>query len=162
MLPRLSLLLTVLAVGCAASVKAPRAPGLASLPSVELVTLDGQRERLDTAVAGRVALVSLWATWCEACQAEFAALGKLDDRVRAKGAIVLAVAVGEPRQTVAEFVARRGLRYAQLVDEEFKLTDAIGEKRVPTTLVIDRAGRVIFSGGALDDQALAALRSALK
>jgi hypothetical protein len=32
---------------------------------------------------------------------------------------------------------------------------------VPTTLVVDRAGHVVYSGGALDERALAAFRTAL-
>jgi len=75
---------------------------------------------------------------------------------------VLAVAVGEKRSTVAEFVARRGLKYSQLVDEEFRLADALGQSRVPATLVIDRDGRIIYTGGTLDDSALAAMRGALE
>jgi len=46
-------------------------------------------------------------------------------------------------------------------DGEFKLSDALGQRRVPATLVLDRGGRVVYSGGALDEQALAAFRAAL-
>jgi len=58
-------------------------------------------------------------------------------------------------------VQRQRLPYAQLVDERFRFADALGQERVPATLVIDRTGRIVFSGGALDDSALAALRAAL-
>lgn len=162
MLTRIPFLLILLWAGCAERSSPPRAPHVGMLPSVELATLDGRPAYLDAVLSGRPTLISLWATWCEACAEEFAALGRLDQRARAKGALVLGVAVGEPRQTVAEFVAARGLHYTQLVDEEFKLTDALGEKRVPTTLVVDRYGLVVYAGGALDGKALAALQSALK
>lgn len=131
------------------------------MPTTELVTLDGQPTRLDAAVGGRVAVISLWATWCEACAAEFDALSRLAERAGTRGALVIAVAVGEPRKTVADFVAWRGLRYPQLVDEEWRLADALGQKRVPATLVVDRSGKVTYVGGALDAPALAALRAAL-
>jgi len=128
---------------------------------VPLLTLEGQPTRLQQALQGRVGLIAVWATWCEACTAELDALTRLADRAAARGAVVVAVAVGEKRGTVADFVARRGLRYAQLVDEEFHLADALGQSRVPTTLVVDRNGRIVFTGGVLDEAALAALRSAL-
>ena|SRR5688572_1716755 len=131
------------------------------LPAVPLLTLDGQPTGLPQALRGRVGLVAVWATWCEACSAEFDALTRLADRAAARGAVVVAVAVGEKRSAVADFVARRGLRYQQLVDEDFHLTDALGQSRVPTTLVVDRNGKIVFSGGALDEAALSALRAAL-
>ncbi len=126
-----------------------------------LTSLDGAPRRLDEILRGRVAVVSLWATWCEACAGEFDALARLSARAEARGAAVVAVAVGEPHDAVAKFVAWRGLKYPQLVDEEFHFADALGQRRVPATLVIDRAGRVTYVGGALDEPALAALRSAL-
>jgi peroxiredoxin len=161
MLIRLSLL-ALLFAGCAsAPAPAPPPAGRGSLPPVELVTLDGQPMRLQQAVAGRVALVAVWATWCEACASELESLERLHDRAGAHGAVVVAVAVGEKRSTVAAFVARHGLRYFQLVDEEYRLADALGQKRVPATLVIDRSGQIVFTGGAFDGGALAAFRTAV-
>lgn len=152
----------LIAAGCAAPSKPIAAPPpVTAVPSVMLTTLEGSPERLDAIVHGRVAVVSLWATWCEACAGEFAALGRLAEQAEARGATVVAVAVGEPHGQVAKFVAWRGLRYHQLVDEEFRFADALGQRRVPATLIVDRAGRVVFAGGALDETALAALRTAL-
>jgi len=115
---------------------------------------------LDAARAGRPALVSLWATWCEACATEFDALNRLDAVARERHAVVVGIAVGEDASKVAAFVRAHGLRYAQLVDEDFALADALGARRVPTTLVLDHTGRVVFRGSALDARALAALTAA--
>jgi peroxiredoxin len=158
MLIRLSLL-TLLAISCATA-PAP-SPRVESLPPLDLQTLDGQPARLQETLGGRVALIALWAPWCDGCQAEFEALGRLHDRTAPRGALVLAVAVGQTRDVVARFVADRGLRYPQLVDEQFRLSRAIGDDHLPTTLVIDRAGRVVYQGGKFDEKALAALRAAL-
>jgi peroxiredoxin len=162
MLIRAALLGLFLGAGSCATTPAttPAAPASA-LPSVNLVTLEGQPARLPEVLAGQVALVAVWATWCEACATEFEPLARLAERAGARGAVVIAVAVGEKRAAVAEFVARRGLRYPQLVDEDFRLADALGATRVPATLVVDRQGRIVFAGGILDEKALAALRAAL-
>jgi peroxiredoxin len=93
---------------------------------------------------------------------ELEALARLSERAGALGAAVVGVAVGETRDTVADFVARRRLRYPQLVDEQFRLAEAIGQDRIPTTLVLDRQGSIIYMGGALDQQALAALHAEIK
>jgi cytochrome c biogenesis protein CcmG/thiol:disulfide interchange protein DsbE len=127
---------------------------------VQVLSLDRRTASLAELTRGRPALVALWATWCTACAHE---LGELD-RLQAKlggDALVVGVAVGEPYDKVAEFLRARPVAYAQLVDEEFKLSEALGERRVPATLVVDRSGAVRYSGGALDAKALAALRSAI-
>jgi peroxiredoxin len=160
MLIRLSLL-TLLLASCATAPARP-SPSPAALPAVDLLTLEGQPTRLQHALEGKVALVAVWATWCEACAAEFEALSRLSERAGARGGVVVAVAVGEKRSAVAEFVARRGLRYPQLVDEDFRLADALGQSRVPATLVVGRDGKILFSGGTLDEAALTALRGALE
>jgi peroxiredoxin len=150
-------------VTAAPAATAPEAPGAAAhpLPAVALRTLDDQAMRLEVLAGGKPALVTFWATWCDACTAEMDALNRLDDRLRRSGGMVIGVAVGETREKAADLVHRRGLRYAQLVDEQLALADALGQKRLPATLVLDRKGRVVFTGGALDERALLALRAAL-
>ncbi len=133
----------------------------AMIPAVSLRDLDDHAVRLDAAAGGKAALVSFWATWCDACLAELDALNRLDARARAAGGMVIGVAVGEPREKAADFARRRGLTYTQLVDEKLELADALGQKRLPATLVLDRRGRVVFTGAALDEKALAAFREAM-
>jgi peroxiredoxin len=139
----------------------PPSPTASALAPVELRTLDGRSARLDEVAHGRPTLISLWATWCEACAREFDALSRLDEATRRAGGAVIAIAVGEPHAQVAAFVQRRALPYAQLVDEHFQLADALGQTRVPATIVLDRDGRVVYRGGVFDEAALAALRRAL-
>ncbi len=153
---RLSVLIALLAAACAPE-PASRPPAL--LPAAALVTLDGAPADLEETVRGRAAVISLWATWCDACSAEIPALNRLDDQADTRGALVVGVAVGEPRAKVAAFARERGLKYARFVDENFRFADGLGERRVPTTLVVDRSGRIVYRGGALDAAGLAAFRS---
>lgn len=135
------------------------------LPPAAIATLAGEAADLAAVVRGRVAFVTLWATWCEACLKEIDGLNRLNARLAARGVggegIVVAVAVGEPLALVKAFAEKRGILYAQMVDEEFHLADALGQRRVPTSLVIDRAGRIVYRGDALDSAGLAAFRRAL-
>jgi len=146
-------------LGCASP--AARAPTVgAVLPEVPAVGLDRRPASLSGITRGRVALVALWATWCASCKRELAELNRLQAEVGSR-AVVVGVAVGEPYERVADYLRPQSLGYAQLVDEDFKLPDALGTTRIPTTLVVDRNGAVRYAGGALDKAALAALRSAL-
>jgi thiol-disulfide isomerase/thioredoxin len=156
--------LVALASACSSAAPPPAdAPLSRPLPAVPVVTLEGASTDLPAVVHGRVALVSLWATWCDACLAELDSLRRLEREAAARGdAIVVAVAVGETRDAVAAFAHARALPREQLVDEEFHLADALGQGRVPTTLVIDRTGRIVYRGSALDQAGLAAFRRALE
>jgi thiol-disulfide isomerase/thioredoxin len=154
-------LLTLLFAACAPA-PAHSSPPAAVLPAAPLVTIEGNPADLVAMVRGRTAMISLWATWCDACSAEIGALNRLEEQAGSRGdAVVVGVAVGESRAKVAEFARERGVRYARLVDEDFRFADMLGERRVPATLVVDRSGRIIYRGGALDAAGLAAFRSAL-
>jgi peroxiredoxin len=131
-------------------------------PIARLDALGGEASDLVSLTRGRVALVSFWATWCAACEREQGALNRLDAAARRRSdAIVVGVAVGETRATVEAFARRRGLSYVQLADEDFRLADALGQRRVPATFVVDRDARVVFRGDALDAEAVDAFRSLL-
>jgi cytochrome c biogenesis protein CcmG/thiol:disulfide interchange protein DsbE len=156
------LIVAVAAAGACATPATPAALAPETVPAVALETLAGERTELTRLAGGRVALISLWATWCEACAREMDALNRLDAKTAPGGdAVVIGVDVGEEPAKVAEFAHRRGLRYAQLVDADFAFADALGQRRVPATLVIDRRGRIVFRGDALDGRSLAALREAV-
>jgi peroxiredoxin len=160
-LPLLIALAAIPGVDCTPPAR-PAVQAATSLPLTPLVTLDGTATDLATVLHGRVAVVSFWATWCDACVSEIDALRRLEAQAGTRiDAVVVSVAVGERRETVAAFARRVGLPYAQLVDESFRLADALGQERVPATLVINRSGRIVFRGGALDPAGLAAFRSAL-
>jgi peroxiredoxin len=133
-----------------------------ALPPTRLTRLDGSPTDLPSALGGRAALVSFWATWCTSCVDEIESLERLDARIRTRGdAIVVAVAVGETPQTVAAFARERGITYALLVDEDFQLADALGQRRVPATLVVAPGGRIVHRAGALDADSLMAFRAAM-
>ncbi len=151
-------------LGCGAGARPPAAPiPLAILSHQTVRTLEGERTDLGRVTEGRVALVSLWATWCEACVKEIDALNRLSRRTaERKDALVIGVAVGESAARVDAFVRRHGMTYVQLIDEDFALADALRQRNVPAILVIDRDGRVVYRGDALDSLGLSAFRSALE
>jgi len=122
----------------------------------------GRGTTLRSALAGKPALVSLWAPWCAPCVREQPALERLARAAQACGGAVVAVAVGEAPETVATFARSRGLTFQQLADDRFVLADALGRRRIPALLVLDRGGHIVFSGDALDGRATAALANAIR
>jgi thiol-disulfide isomerase/thioredoxin len=139
---------------------APAGPGT-SWQRVTVRDARGESATLPTLLAGRPALLSLWAPWCQPCVRELPTLDRIAKRAGALGALVVGVAVGETPAAIASFPPVHRLSYPLYADETFALADALGQKHVPATLVLDGAGRVVYTGAALDRAAVEALRAAI-
>jgi len=146
----------------ARSPASPAGPAGGDFQDIAVRDEGGRGTTLRSALGGKPALVSLWAPWCAPCLREQPALERLARAAQACGGAVVAVAVGETPETVAIFARSRGLTFRQLADDRFTLADALGRRRIPALIVLDRAGRVVFSGEALDTNATAALANAIR
>jgi peroxiredoxin len=148
-------------LGCSSG-SPPRASLAASaVPATPLTTLDGKATDLPTFLHARPAVVALWATWCDSCADETIALNRLERQAERNDAVVVGVAVGDSAGTVNAFARNHHVEYPLLLDPDFRIADSLGEKRVPTTLVVDRSAHIVFRGGALDRDGLAAFRDVL-
>ena len=127
---------------------------------IPLADLDSRPITLAKVLAGRPALVNLWAPWCERCKTELPDLDRLAKQLDGC-AVIVGVAVGEDAPRTAAFVHERRLAYPQVVDEGFHLADALRQSRVPTTLVVNSEGAIVHVGLALDQAAVSALKAAL-
>jgi len=131
------------AFGCAG----PRAswrvsPLVGKMVEVVAKNLDGREVRLP-ARGARVTIVDFWATWCEPCRDQIPFLGKLAADYRAEGVEVYAVSFDKNRAAVEEFVARTSAGFPVLWDKGGgALAEKLDVTRLPTTMLIDRAGVV--------------------
>jgi thiol-disulfide isomerase/thioredoxin len=95
--------------------------------------------------AGQVRIVDFWATWCEPCQEQFPFLAVLARTHQADGLTVYAVAVDEDRAQVAAFLETTPLPFMVLWDKGgARHGERLGIERLPTTLLVDRTGRIRF------------------
>lgn len=94
---------------------------------------------------GRVVLVEFWATWCTPCRAQATILEDLFETFTDSEVQFLAVSLGEERDTVRSFVSKNPFQYPVLLDTEDELSGKLGIYALPTVLVIDRSGEVLFS-----------------
>ena len=96
---------------------------------------------------GRVVLLNIWATWCGPCRSEMASLDRLQALHRNDGLAVLAVSVDDDGSVaVRRFFQQSNIRNLTVYLDADRTTEhAFGASAIPTTLLIDRDGKVLGS-----------------
>jgi cytochrome c biogenesis protein CcmG/thiol:disulfide interchange protein DsbE len=116
---------------------------------LSLERLDGGAPVALASLRGRIVVLSLFASWCEPCADQAPAIGALAREYASDGDVtVLGIAKSDPAAEARGFLARHGLTFTVLRTSE-DVFDVVG---LPTTIVLDREGRVIWRhGGAIAD-----------
>lgn len=119
-------------------------PRQRATPALLLSTLEGTPWRLAD-LRGRPLLLNFWASWCEPCRAELPSLELLAARHEAQGLRVMTVNFRETDAALRRFAERQPLSLPILRDVDGAAARAFGVRIFPTTLVVGRDGRVLFS-----------------
>jgi len=149
-MPRLAALVSAILLAAALSGCATGRPTLVSSPllgkPLDLSTQDlaGREVRLGDA-QGKVRVVDFWATWCDPCRDQLPVLELLARAHAAEGLQVYGVAVDEDRAQLEAFLDATPLGITVLWDKGgARHAERLDVQRLPTTLVLDRAGVVRF------------------
>jgi peroxiredoxin len=136
---RFVLALCIAAAGPASAALAPKAPA----PDFTLRVLGGHNLRL-AEQRGKVVLVNFWATWCGPCKQEMPQLNRLYDKYRDSGFVLLGVNVDDDSRHAASVAAQLGLHFPVLFDADKSVSRLYQLQSMPTTVLIDRDGRVRY------------------
>ncbi len=119
------------------------APATGSLPDFHLTSLSGGKLG-PSDLKGKVVVYDFWATWCTPCHIQAEILHTLYPDVSAQGVEFVAVSVGEQEQVVRDFVRENPFPYPVLVDPDDVVSDQLRIMGLPTLVVVDREGRIVF------------------
>jgi cytochrome c biogenesis protein CcmG, thiol:disulfide interchange protein DsbE len=111
------------------------------LPEVALAQLEGGTWRL-TEHRGKVVLMNYWASWCGPCRTETRGLVRLADEMGLERLAVVGVSMDTgDKGPVREFVRQMHVGYPIAFPEPMSQM-AAGMVGLPTTILVDREGRV--------------------
>jgi peroxiredoxin len=132
------------------SVNPARAAGNAPLrigdvpPSATLRNLKGETVTLPGHFRGKVAIIHFWAVGCSSCREEMAAMESLHKAYSRKGLVILAVNVGQSRDTVEKMVKTLGISYGVLLDSNRAMAQRYDVVGIPRTFLIDKSGIIRY------------------
>jgi cytochrome c biogenesis protein CcmG/thiol:disulfide interchange protein DsbE len=122
--------------------EAPKLQNHQPAPAFALPDLDGKIWNFPQDFQSQVVVVRFWADWCPFCAPEMRDIEPIQQELHNQGLRVLAVNVRQDRDTAARFIAKLGISYPVLLDEEGALARQYGVTGLPTTYFIDRSGRL--------------------
>jgi len=115
----------------------------------DLVGTDINGATIDLAnLQGQVVIVDFWGTWCPPCRAEIPSFIRLQDKFAEQGFTMVGLnferksSDEENLATVVEYVNEVGINYPCVMGTQEMLTQVPGFSGYPTTLFIDKTGKV--------------------
>jgi thiol-disulfide isomerase/thioredoxin len=129
----------------------------APAPAIAFLDAEGNELSLDD-FEGKVVVLNLWATWCAPCREEMPSLDRLQAGHGGEDLQVVALSLdrGDSLEKIRQFYDEVGVEHLALYrDPEAEVGRAFRAPGLPTTIVIDAAGREVgrVLGGAEWDSA---------
>jgi peroxiredoxin len=94
---------------------------------------------------GTVVVLNFWGAWCPPCQLETPQFDQIYRDRKDEGVLFVGMDVKDPRSNVESFVKAHDISYPVVYDPNAKTALQLGNvpmRGLPSTVVIDRAGRV--------------------
>lgn len=131
-------------------------------PAAVVRTLDGKPVDIGAYVGKTAIFLEFWATWCSNCRNLEPALLAAEKKYRARMKFIgVAVSVNQTPARVKAYSEKHGLRHLIVFDTEGKAADAYDAPATSYIVVVNRAGKVVYTGLGGDQNLEAAIRKAL-
>ena len=115
---------------------------------------------------GEVLYIDFWATWCGPCRDSFPWMAEMQTKYKTDGLKIIALSLDTDHDLAREFAEELAANFTIGFDDKGEIADLFKVKGMPTSVLIDREGRVIskhegFNEGKKDEYE-AAIVKALK
>ena len=117
-------------------------PKAVEVPDIRFIDESGEARSLSE-FRGSVVLLNFWASWCPPCRAEMPSMDRLRRALEGTDFVMLPVNAGEKEETVKRFTREFDIEFPVYMDEKAAGAAGVGVSGLPTSLMIDREGRVL-------------------
>jgi peroxiredoxin len=116
-------------------------------PDFTLKSLSGENLNL-TEQRGTITVINFWASWCGPCRKEMPVLQNIHDKYTDLGVQVWGINVEQENQAGRDFLSKVDINFPILFDNKNTISELFQVVAMPTTVVVDRSGKVryIFRG----------------
>ena len=134
----------------------------AAAPVVTVQSLDGKPVDLGKYIGKTPMLIEFWATWCSNCRELMPTLLDVEKKYGKQVKFVaLAVAINQSPEKVRRFLAAHPLPHDTFYDVDGKAAGAFDAPATSYVVVLDKNGRVVYTGVGGKQDLEAAIRKAL-
>ncbi|HEV8409215.1 MAG TPA: TlpA disulfide reductase family protein [Gemmatimonadaceae bacterium] len=116
-------------------------------PGAKLEMLDGKPGDLSAYIGKSPIVMEFWATWCPNCKEIEPAMLAVQKKYAGKVQFIgVAVSVNESPELVRRYVEKHGLAGVQFYDRKGTALDAYDVPATSFVVVINKAGKVVYTG----------------
>lgn len=134
----------------------------ARAPAVTVTSLDGKPVDLGQYIGKTPMLIEFWATWCPNCRELEPTMTAMHAKYGSKVSFVgVAVSVNEDAALVKKYVAKHKLPWTQVYDAKGNATDKYDVPATSYVVVIDKTGKVVYTGVGGNQDIEAALKKVM-
>lgn len=134
----------------------------ATAPAVTVQSLDGKPINLGSYIGKTPMLIEFWATWCPNCRELMPTLLDAEKKYGKQVKFVaIAVAINQSPEKVRRYLAAHPLPHDTYYDDEGKAAGAFDAPATSYVVVLDKQGRVVYTGLGGKQNLEAALKKAL-
>lgn len=130
-------------------------------PDFNLPTLKGGKVQLSQH-RGEVVYVDFWATWCAPCRKSLPWMEQMHEKYKDLGFTIIGVSMDGKREVTEKFIKANGVNFTIARDPKGKIADVFGVRGMPSSYLIDRNGKIIYSHEGFRDSDKGALEQHFK
>lgn len=114
----------------------------AQLKDFKLKDLNGNDVSLSS-LKGKNVYLNFWATWCPPCKAEMPDIEKLYEETKDTDLVILAVDIGEDKNTVKTFIDKNKYNFKILLDSNTAVAGDYNISAIPSSFFINKEGNLV-------------------
>jgi cytochrome c biogenesis protein CcmG, thiol:disulfide interchange protein DsbE len=132
-----------------------------SAPAFVLPTAGGESVALEK-LKGRVVYVDFWASWCGPCRRSFPWMNEMQQKYGPRGFTVVGVNVDKRRPDAERFLVQTPAAFTIVYDAAGATPETYAVKAMPSSYLLDAAGKVVATESGFRDEQKAALEERIR